>query len=56
MVEIEVTDEKQEEREIDIIRDLLGKLRKRRADEDEVRNLIEEKRNVDEVRNKCNGS
>ena len=36
-----------------MIRDLLGELRKRREEEDETRNLIEEmQRNVDEAQNK----
>ena len=50
MVEIAVTDDT---RERGIFRDLLGELRKRRQEEDDARNLIEEmQRNVDEARNK----
>ena len=46
-------DEKQEERERGMIRDLLGELRKRREEEDEARNLIEEmQRNLDEAQNR----
>ena len=42
--------EKQEERERGMIRDLLGELRKRGEEEDEARNLIEEmQRNLDEA-------
>ena len=53
MVEIAVMDEKQEERERGMIRDLLGELRKRREEEDETRNLIEHmQRNLDEAQNK----
>ena len=41
MVEVAVINEKQEERERGMTRDLLGELRKRREEEDEARNLIE---------------
>ena len=48
MVEVAVTDEKQEERERGMIRDLLVELRKRKDEEHEARNLIEEmQRNQD---------
>ena len=40
MVEAAVMDEKEEERERGLIRDLLGELRKRGEEEDEARNLI----------------
>ena len=50
MVEAAVMDEKQEERERGMIRDLLEELRKKREEEDEARNLIEEmQRNLDEA-------
>ena len=53
MVEVAVMDEKQEERERGMIRDLLGEFRKRREEEDEARNLIEEmQHNLDEAQNK----
>ena len=53
MVEIAVMDEKQEERERGMIRELLGELRKRREEEDETRNLIEHmQRNFDDAQNK----
>ena len=53
MVEVAVTDEKQEERERDMIRDLLVELRKRREEEDEARNLIEEmQRSLDDAQNR----
>ena len=45
-------DEKQEERERVMIRDLLVELRKRIEEEDEARNLIEEmQRNLDDAQN-----
>ena len=53
MVEVAVMNEKQEERERGMIRDLLGELRKRREEEDEARNFIEEmQRNLHEAQNK----
>ena len=53
VVEAAVMDEEQEERERGMIRDLLGELRKRREEEDEARNLIEEmQRNLDEAQHK----
>ena len=42
MVEAAVMDERQEQRERGMIRDLLEQLQKRREEEDEPRNLIEE--------------
>ena len=52
MVEVAVTDEKQEERERVMIRDLRVELRKRREEEDEARNLIGEmQRNFDDAQN-----
>ena len=52
MVEVAVTDEKQEERERGLIRDLLLELRKKTDEEDEARNLIEEmQRNLDDAQN-----
>ena len=52
VVEVAVTDEKQEERERVMIRDLRVELRKRREEEDEARNLIEEmQRNLDDAQN-----
>ena len=53
MVEIAVTNKKQQERESDIIRELLGELRKRKGEEDEARNQIEDmQRNLDEFQEK----
>ena len=53
MVEVAVTDEKQEERERGMIRDFLVELRKRKDKEDEARNLIEEmQRDLDDAQNK----
>ena len=53
MVEVAGTDENQEERERGMIRDQLVELRKRREEEDEARNLIEEmQRNLDDAHNK----
>ena len=53
IVEVAVMDEKQEERERGMIRDLLGEHRTTREEEDEARNLIEEmQRNLDEPQNK----
>ena len=56
MVEVAVTDEKQEERERGMIRDLLVELRKSpkgRDEEDERKNLIEEmQRNLHDAQNK----
>ena len=55
MVDVAVTDERQEEREREMIRDLLVELRKRKDEEDEARNLIEEtQRNLDAAQNKSN--
>ena len=46
-------DEKQEQKERGMIRHQLEQLQKRREEEDEARNLIEEmQRNVDEAQNK----
>ena len=42
MIEAAATDEKQEERERGMIRDQLVELRKRKEEEDEARNLIDE--------------
>ena len=53
MVEAAVMDEKQEQKERGMIRELLEQLQKRREDEDEARGLIEEmQRNLDEAQNK----
>ena len=53
IVEVAVTDEKHNEKERCMIRDLLVELRKRMEEEDEARNLIEEmQRNLDDARNK----
>ena len=53
MVEAAVMDEKQEQKERGMIRDLLEQLQKRREEEDEARNLIEEmQRNLHDALNK----
>ena len=53
MVEVAATDEKQEERERCMIRDQLVEVRKRKEEDDEARNLVEEmQRNLDDAQNK----
>ena len=53
MIEAAVMDEKQEQKEREMIRELLEQLEKRREEEDEARGLIEEmQRNLDEAHNK----
>ena len=54
MVEAAVEDEKQEQKERRMIRDLLHELQKMREEEDEARGLIDEmQRNLDEAQNRC---